>query len=97
MGIGDRMIFPTPAASEMHVVKQRAEGTCPRCGSAELARYPVGHYKGPRMVTKCQACYHSLAVEMPEAADNWPPFRAFTYDWEASPAERVGRLDARRA
>jgi hypothetical protein len=90
MGVNDRMIFQTPGSEEMHVVKQPVEGeVCPKCGSTDIARYPVGHYKGPRIVTKCQACYHSLAVDVPTEADNWPPFRALSYDWEASPAERA--------
>jgi hypothetical protein len=44
------------------------------------------------MVTKCQACYFSLAVDVPELADNWPPFRSLSYDWEPSPAERASAL-----
>jgi hypothetical protein len=90
MGVNDRMIFQTPGSGEMYVVKQPVEGeTCHECGSTDIARYPVGHYKGPRIVTKCQACYHSLTVDVPREADNWPPFRALSYDWEASPAERA--------
>lgn len=90
MGVNDRMIFQTPGSEEMRVIKQSVEGQkCPECGSTDIARYPVGHYKGPRIVTKCQACYHSLAVEVPQEADNWPPFRTLSYDWEASPAERA--------
>jgi hypothetical protein len=90
MGINDRMIFQTPPASEMQVVKRPVEGSsCPACGSTDIARYPVGHYTGPRMVTKCQACYHSLAVDIPAPADNWPPFRSLSYDWDPSPAERA--------
>lgn len=90
MGVNDRMIFQTPGSEAMYVVKQPVQGeVCPQCGSTDIARYPVGHYKGPRIVTKCQACYHSLAVDVPRETDNWPPFRALSYDWEASPAERA--------
>jgi ssDNA-binding Zn-finger/Zn-ribbon topoisomerase 1 len=90
MGINDRMIFQTPGPEAMTVEKVALEGqTCPACGSGDVARYPVGHYLGPRMVTKCQACYHSLAVDVPVEADNWPPFRPITIDWDASPSERA--------
>jgi hypothetical protein len=96
MGINDRMIFQTPGPDRMIVEKTRVEGlTCPKCASTEIARYPIGWYKGPRMVTKCQACYHSLSVDRPALQDNWPPFRSATYDWEPSPAERASRSDAR--
>jgi hypothetical protein len=91
MGINDRMIFQTPPATEMNVAKERVDGrTCPQCGSTDIERYPIGHYKGPRIVTKCQSCYCSLAIDVPAPADNWPPFRSLSYDWEPSPAERRG-------
>jgi hypothetical protein len=94
MGINDRMIFQTPAADQMSVSKTPVEGlTCPVCVSTDIARYPIGSYKGPRMVTKCQACYHSLSVDRPAIEDNWPPFRSATYDWEPSPAERASQSD----
>ena len=94
MSINDRMIFTTPTAREMVVRKTSLPGReCPDCGGSDIARYPVGHYKGPRMVTKCQNCYHTLEVERPVLDDNWPPFRSATYDWEVSPVERVGRKE----
>ena len=90
MGINDRMIFTTPPRDAMVVVKTRVEGaTCPECGGDDVRRYPVGHYKGPRIVVKCQTCYYSVSVERPTAADVWPPFRSATYDWDVSPAERA--------
>lgn len=90
MGINDRMVFQTPGRDQMTVVKTPVEGaTCPECGSTEIARYPIGHYLGPRIVTKCQSCYHSLSVDKPAFEDNWPPFRALTYDWSASLSERA--------
>jgi len=92
MGVNDRMIFQTPGPEAMFVTKQPVQGRqCPACRSSEIARYPVGHYLGPRIVTKCQACYHSLEVDVPSEADNWPPFRALSYDWDASPAERASQ------
>jgi hypothetical protein len=89
MGINDRMIFATPSAEAMHVDRGPATGaSCPECGGQDVHRYPVGSYKGPRMAVKCQACLHTLALERPALEDNWPPFRAATYDWEPSRAER---------
>ena len=94
MGINDRMIFTTPSREEMVVRKEPVADTeCPECGSHDVKRYGVGWFKGPRMVVKCQACYHTLAVERPRPEDNWPPFRAAGYDWEASPAERAAVPD----
>ena len=90
MGINDRMIFTTPSREEMVVRKEPvADAECPQCGGDDVRRYGVGWFKGPRMVVKCQACYHTLAVERPRPEDNWPPFRWASYDWEASPAERA--------
>lgn len=90
MSIGDRQIFATPDAGALTVLKTPVEGqTCPECGGTDIRRYPVAHANGPRMVTKCQGCYHSLAVDRPEESDNWPPFRAVAFDWDVSPAERA--------
>ena len=90
MAIGDRQIFTTPAPEDLFVRKLAVEGqSCPKCGSDDVRRYPVGDVKGPRMVVKCQACFHQLAVEKPKDEDNWPPFRAVAYDWEPSPSERA--------
>jgi ssDNA-binding Zn-finger/Zn-ribbon topoisomerase 1 len=96
MGINDRMIFSTPPAEAMVVTKTPVEGaTCPECGGEDVRRYPIGWYKGPRIVVKCQDCYHSLAVELPTLEDTWPPFRAATYDWDVSPAERASTIAPR--
>jgi hypothetical protein len=43
------------------------------------------------MVVKCQSCMHTVRIERPGADDAWPPFRAVTRDWDASPAESVTR------
>jgi hypothetical protein len=89
MGINDRMIFTTPPRERLVVVKVPLEdASCPVCGGSDVRRYPIGWYKGPRMVVKCQECYHSISVERPSPADAWPPFRTVSYDWTASPAER---------
>jgi hypothetical protein len=92
MGVNDRMIFQTPGRDQMDVVKAPVVGLqCPACGSTDVARYPIGWYKGPRIVTKCQACYHSFSVDRPRPEDRWPPFRSVTYGWQPSAAERATR------
>jgi hypothetical protein len=64
---------------------------CPECGGGDIRRYPVANSLGARIVTKCQDCLHRLAMDRPTDTDNWPAFRAVTYDWPASPAERAAR------
>jgi hypothetical protein len=66
-------------------------GPCPQCGSEDIRRYPIGCVWGARMVTKCQACLHTLEIERPQRADSWPPFRSLTYEWEPAPSERASR------
>lgn len=91
MGFNDRLIYMRPTKLELDASKGPilANTTCPQCGGHDVRRYPVGWYKGPRMVVKCQDCYHTLEVQIPGPEDAWPPFRASAYDWEASPAERA--------
>jgi predicted RNA-binding Zn-ribbon protein involved in translation (DUF1610 family) len=92
-----RYVNPRPTADQLIVPREAVEGaTCPKCGSGDVARYPVSNEHGARMATKCQACLHTLKIERPLVEDNWPPFRPVTYDWKASPSERATR-DALRA
>jgi hypothetical protein len=42
------------------VQREPVEGTCPACGAASLARYPVLAEGGWFMATKCQECLHSV-------------------------------------
>lgn len=86
MGV-ERMLFPRPEAERLTVERLPVNATCPSCGSSEVARYPVANFIGPRMVTKCQACFHHLAIDVPSYDDHWPPWRSATHDWVAS---RVG-------
>lgn len=89
MSIADRIIYQPPTEAKLYVTKTPVEGqVCPNCGSDDISRYPVAWSRGPRMVTKCQHCYTSLAIERPAPDENWPPFRAVAYDWEVSAAER---------
>lgn len=85
MGV-ERLVFPDPTEQFLTVTRVRVEATCPECGSDDVARYPIANYIGPRMVTRCQACFHVLALDIPEPADMWPPFRSATYGWPASRA-----------
>lgn len=88
----DRYIQPAPLTEQLTVAREPVpDTTCPVCGSDDIRRYPVATHQAARMVTKCQACLHSLAIERPTADDRWPAFRSVTYDWEASPAERASR------
>jgi ssDNA-binding Zn-finger/Zn-ribbon topoisomerase 1 len=94
MGINDRMVFMTPGLEDMYVAKASVEGqTCPECSGTDIKRYPVAHFTGPRIVVKCQSCYHSLSVERPALEDNWPPFRAATYDWDAADSEHASTVE----
>lgn len=85
MGI-ERLVFPTPTEQFLEVERKRVDTTCPECGGEEVARYPIANYIGPRIVTRCQDCFHVLALDAPAPEDNWPPFRSATYGWEASRA-----------
>ena len=69
------MIFQTPGPEEMYVAKEPVEGQeCPQCGTSDVRRYPVGYYMGRGWSLSARPAT-SLAVDVPEEADNWPPFR----------------------
>lgn len=85
MGV-ERLIFERPSEEFLSVQRSPVEATCPRCGSRDVARYPVSNYVGPRMVTKCQACFYHLAVDVPTEDDHWPPWQSPTLDWPSSRA-----------
>ncbi|WP_131766088.1 hypothetical protein [Candidatus Protofrankia californiensis] len=85
MGV-ERMFFPRPEEERIFVSRTPVEATCPKCGSTNVARYPVANFIGPRMVTKCQDCFHHLAVEVPADDDHWPPWRAPTWGWSGTRA-----------
>jgi hypothetical protein len=86
-----RYAYAPPKEDRVYLERERVATTCPACGSGDVRRYPVAAHWGPRIVTKCQDCFHVLALERPTAADDWPPFRPVSYDWEASPSERASR------
>jgi len=85
MGI-ERLLFQRPEAERLSVERTPVEGSCPECGSELIARYPVANYLGPRIVTKCQACFYHLSTDVPSPEDNWPPWRSATADWLPSRA-----------
>jgi hypothetical protein len=89
VSLADRIIYQPPTEERIYVEKTPVEGaTCPSCQGTDVRRYPIAWSRGPRMVTKCQDCYTTLAIERPSLEDAWPPFRAVAYDWEVSAAER---------
>ncbi|KAF0964796.1 hypothetical protein [Rhodococcus sp. T7] len=83
----DRLLFPRPETDRVYVERTAVDGECPSCGATSLARYPVANHLGPRMVVKCQECFHHVSVTRPEPEDNWPAWRSPARDW---PASRVG-------
>ncbi|MFE3171911.1 hypothetical protein ACFXPA_20265 [Amycolatopsis sp. NPDC059090] len=48
---------PNPPSLE----REPVEGTCPRCGAAELSRYPVNSEGGWFDVVKCRSCLFSVS------------------------------------
>jgi hypothetical protein len=85
MGV-ERLVLPPPEEEFPRVERVPVDAMCPACGSRDVARYPVANFIGPRMVTKCQACFTHLAVDVPTEDDHWPPWRSATADWPASRA-----------
>lgn len=97
MAWNHRYTQPRPEQQQLRVERVLLpDTTCPECGSTDVRRYPIANHRGPRMVTKCQSCFHVLTLDRPALDDNWPPFRSVTYDWEASPSERASRELAER-
>ena len=86
--MGLERLMPTPPTdARVSVERVPVDQDCPKCGSSDVARYPVANYIGPRIVTKCQECFHSLSVDVPSEDDQWPPWRAAALDW---PGTRAG-------
>ncbi len=82
----DRLLFAPPTEDRIAVVRVPQDVECPACGSPNVARYPIADFIGPRMVTKCQECFHELARDIPTDDDHWPPWKAPTAGWEPSRA-----------
>ncbi|MFC8381305.1 MULTISPECIES: hypothetical protein [Nocardia] len=47
----------------LEVNREPRDGTCPRCGAADLRAYPVVAEQGWVQVVKCQHCLHSVSRE----------------------------------
>jgi hypothetical protein len=93
-----RYIQATPAVEDLVVPRTAVAGeVCPACGGSEIERYPVASVYGARMTVTCQGCLEVIRRERPSAEDNWPPFRAATFDWDASPSERAARIELERS
>ncbi len=82
-----RLIYPRPIERYPAVLRVPVAGRCPACGAEAMARYPIANFIGPKVVIRCQSCFHTVSVSKPEPQDRWPPFRALAYDWRPSPAE----------
>jgi predicted RNA-binding Zn-ribbon protein involved in translation (DUF1610 family) len=53
----------TSVAETLEVARVSVDGTCPSCGHAALARYPLLGEGGWFVVVKCQDCLTSLSRE----------------------------------
>lgn len=82
----DRLLFQAPHEEKVFVERVTVDLSCPECGSDDVRRYPVANFIGPRMVTKCQDCFHHVSVDVPTEDDHWPPWRSATLDWKPSRA-----------
>ena len=63
--------FQRSGERHLHVERAAVAGTCPACGSAELAAYRVLSDGGFFNAVKCQRCLHSLEREPA------PPFGSY--------------------
>lgn len=52
--------FPRPTAETLEVCREPERGTCPDCGSQDIAAYRVLSEGGFWNVSKCQDCLFSL-------------------------------------
>lgn len=55
--------IPRPQEQYLDVPKENVDGSCPECGATDLQRYSIVGEGGWWMVTKCQACLHSVNRE----------------------------------
>lgn len=86
----DTIIYQRPEEKFIHVKKELVEGVvCPECSGKDVRRYPIAHFMGPKIVVKCQDCFHVLELLEPRREDKWPPYCPVTHDWEASLCERA--------
>lgn len=88
----ERYIYKRPDEETLHLAREIVDEPCPQCDGNDVRRYPIANHLGPRIVTKCQSCQHVLEIRKPGPDEPWPPFRAVTYNWEASDSERASHL-----
>jgi vanillate/4-hydroxybenzoate decarboxylase subunit D len=55
--------MPRPTTPFVSVSREPVAGSCPECGAASLARYPVVGEHGWAIATKCQNCLCSIERE----------------------------------
>ncbi|HVX19819.1 MAG TPA: hypothetical protein VHB02_00555 [Acidimicrobiales bacterium] len=85
MGV-DRLLFPRPTEEFISVDRVPVPGACPACGAEALARYPIANSMGPRIATKCQACFEPVRIDLPTPDDHWPPWARATEGWSTTRA-----------
>lgn len=86
----DTILYPRPTEPFITVKREPvADQQCPECGSSDIRRYPLVDWMGAKIATKCQSCFHVLALREPVREDQWPPYWPVTHDWAPSLAERA--------
>ena len=62
------VVFPRPKERYLFVEREKVEGmSCPKCGSTNIARYPVLKSSGWVIATKCQDCMYTLETKPTES------------------------------
>lgn len=65
-----------------HVSRTPVEGSCPECGAARLAAYPIFGEGGWWDVTKCQSCLASVERVRGPLLGSYRPYGVETIDVE---------------
>jgi hypothetical protein len=65
--------FPRPDQLHLDATREPVEGTCPECGSDDLADYRVLSEGGWWDVRKCQTCLHSISRRRAPAFGSYRP------------------------
>lgn len=86
----DTILYDRPTEKFVFVKREPMVGAvCPECKSKDVRKYPIANWMGPRIVIKCQTCFHVLEISRPTREDRWPPFQPLTQDWPVALAERA--------
>ncbi len=86
----DTIIYVRPDEKFIYVKREQVSGVvCPECKSKDIKKYPIFNWMGPRIVIKCQNCFHVLEIFYPKHEDKWPPYWPVTREWPVSLAERA--------